>query len=119
MPHLGRAFADPRTEIAKDRWDLAVLGHHGWLAFTGISQRWLREAVKGWAAHDLPRRRGKQAGARPHEIAGPMIRLSATLRAGRHDQGENPAGLGRPDIQGFLQRPACLSTDETQAAYPP
>ncbi len=44
--HLGRAFADPRTEIAKDRWDLTVLGHHGWLTFTGISQRWLREAVK-------------------------------------------------------------------------
>ena len=36
---LGRAFADPRTEIAKDRWDLTVLGHHGWLTFTGISQR--------------------------------------------------------------------------------
>jgi hypothetical protein len=32
VTHLGRAFADPRTEIAKDRWDLTVLGHHGWLA---------------------------------------------------------------------------------------
>ena len=35
--HAARAFADPRSEIAKDRWDLTVLGHHGWLAFTGIS----------------------------------------------------------------------------------
>ncbi|MGH3401010.1 MAG: hypothetical protein ACRDRJ_00560 [Streptosporangiaceae bacterium] len=61
LAHLGRAFADPRTEIARDRWDLTVLGHHGWLTFTGISQRWLREAVKGWAAHDLPRRRGAAA----------------------------------------------------------
>jgi len=83
VAHLGRAFADPRTEIAKDRWDLAVLGHHGWLTFTGISQDWLREAAKGWAAHDLPRRRGKQAGARLNEVIGALVRLSATLRAGR------------------------------------
>ena len=96
LAHLGRACADPRTEIAKDRWDLTVLGHHGWLAFTGISQRWLREAVKGWAAHDLPRRRGKQAGARLHEIVGATVRLSATLRAGRHDQGENQPGSAAP-----------------------
>jgi len=32
LAHLGRAFADPRTEIAKDRRDLTVLGHHGWRA---------------------------------------------------------------------------------------
>ena len=38
VAHLGRAFADPRTEIAKDRWDLTVLGHHGWLTFTGITR---------------------------------------------------------------------------------
>jgi hypothetical protein len=117
LAHLGRAFADPRTEIAKDRWDLTVLGHHGWLAFTGISQCWLREAVKGWAAHDLPRRRGKQAGARLHAIVGAMVRLSATLRAGRHDQGENPAGLGRADIEAFLHRLAFLSADGQLSAY--
>ena len=117
VAHLGRAFADPRTEIAKDRWDLTVLGHHGWLTFTGISQRWLREAVKGWAAHDLPRRRGKQAGARLHEIIGAMVRLSATLRAGRPDQGENPAGLGRADIEAFLHRLAFLSADGQLSAY--
>jgi site-specific recombinase XerC len=117
LAHLGRAFADPRTEIAKDRWDLTVLGHHGWLAFTGISQRWLREAVKGWAAHDLPRHRGKQAGARLHEITGAMVRLSATLRAGRHDQGENPARLGRADIEAFLHRLAFLAADGQLSAY--
>ena len=117
LAHLGRAFADPRTEIAKDRWDLTVLGHHGWLTFTGISQRWLREAVKGWAAHDLPRHRGKQAGARLNEIAGAMVRLSATLRAGRPDQGENPAELGRADIEAFLHRLAFLSADGQLSAY--
>ena len=62
--HAARAFADPRSEIAKDRWDLTVLGHHGWLDFTRITQEWLRESVKAWAAHDLPKRRGRQAGAR-------------------------------------------------------
>src|SRR5260370_13345724 len=117
MPHLGRAFADPRTEIANDRWDLTVLGHHGWLAFTGISQRWLREAVKGWAAHDLPRRRGKQAGARLHEIVGAMARLSATLRAGRRAQGEDPAALGRAGIEAFLHRLAFLSAGGQLSAY--
>jgi integrase len=117
VAHLGRAFADPRTEIAKDRWDLTVLGHHGWLTFTGISQDWLREAAKGWAAHDLPRRRGKQAGARLNEVIGALVRLSATLRAGRPDQGENPAGLGRADIEAFLHRMAFLSAGGQLSAY--
>ena len=117
VAHLGRAFADPRTEIAKDRWDLTVLGHHGWLTFTGISQDWLREAAKGWAAHDLPRRRGKQAGARLNEVIGALVRLSATLRAGRPDQGENPAGLGRADIEAFLHRMAFLSAAGQLSAY--
>lgn len=117
LAHLGRAFADPRTEITKDRWDLTVLGHHGWLTFTGISQRWLREAVKGWAAHDLPRRRGKQAGARLNEVVGALVRLSATLRAGRPDQGDNPAELGRGDIEAFLHRMAFLAADGQLSAY--
>jgi integrase len=117
VAHLGRAFADPRTEIAKDRWDLTVLGHHGWLTFTGISQDWLREAAKGWAAHDLPRRRGKQAGARLNEVIGALVRLSAALRAGRPDQGENPAGLGRADIEAFLHRMAFLSAGGQLSAY--
>jgi integrase len=117
VAHLGRAFADPRTEIAKDRWDLTVLGHHGWLTFTGISQDWLREAAKGWAAHDLPCRRGKQAGARLNEVIGALVRLSATLRAGRPDQGENPAGLGRADIEAFLHRMAFLSAGGQLSAY--
>ena len=115
--HAGRAFADPRSEIAKDRWDLTVLGHHGWLDFTRISQEWLRESVKAWAAHDLPRRRGKQAGARLHEITGAMIRLSATLRAGKGDRGEDPAALGRADVEAFLHRLAFLTADGQMSAY--
>jgi site-specific recombinase XerD len=115
--HAGRAFADPWSEIAKDRWDLTVLGHHGWLDFTRISQEWLRESVKAWAAHDLPRRRGKQAGARLHEIVGAVIRLSATLRAGRDDRGEDPAALSRADVEAFLHRMAFLTADGQMSAY--
>jgi len=115
--HAGRAFADPRTEIAKDRWDLTVLGHHGWLDFTRITQEWLRESVKAWASHDLPQRRGKQAGARLHEITGAMICLSATLRAGREDRGEDPVALGRADIEAFLHRMAFLTADGQLSAY--
>jgi integrase len=115
--HAARAFADPRSEIAKDRWDLTVLGHHGWLDFTRITQEWLRESVKAWAAHDLPKRRGRQAGARLHEITGAMIRLSATLRAGREDHGEDPAALGRADIEAFLHRLAFLTADGQLSAY--
>jgi integrase len=117
LAHLGRAFADPRTEITKDRWDLTVLGHHGWLTFTGISQRWLREAAKSWAAHDLPRRRGKQAGARLNEIVGAVARLSSTLRASRADHGDDPAALGRADIEAFLHRLAFLAADGQLSAY--
>ena len=117
-PHAyTRGGEGERTEIAKDRWDLTVLGHHGWLTFTGISQDWLREAAKGWAAHDLPRRRGKQAGARLNEVIGALVRLSATLRAGLPDQGENPAGLGRADIEAFLHRMAFLSAAGQLSAY--
>jgi len=46
-----------------------------------------------------------------------MVRLSATLRAGRHDQGENPAELGRADIEAFLHRLAFLAADGQLSAY--
>jgi integrase len=115
--HAGRALADPRSEIARDRWDLAVLGHHGWLDFTRVSQWWLRESVKARASHDLPKRRGKQAGARLHEITGAIIRLSETLRAGREDHGEDPAALGRADIEAFLHRLAFLASGGQLSHY--
>ena len=36
----------PETERRKDEWDLFAFGHRGSLSFTGVSQPWLREAVK-------------------------------------------------------------------------
>ena len=97
--------------------DLAVLGHHGWLDFTRISQGWLRESAKAWASHDLPKRRGRQAGARLHEITGAIIRLSETLRAGREDHGEDPSALGRADVEAFLHRMAFLAADGKLSHY--
>ena len=46
-----------------------------------------------------------------------MIRLSATLRAGREDRGEDPAALGRADIEAFLHRMAFLAADGQMSAY--
>jgi len=117
LAHLGRAFADPRTEIAKDRWDLTVLGHYGWLAFTAISQPWLREAPRAGPLTTCQAAAGKQAGARLHEITGAVARLSSTLRASRADHGEDPAALGRADIEAFLHRLAFLAAGGQLSAY--
>ena len=46
-----------------------------------------------------------------------MIRLSATLRVGREDRGEDPAALGRADIEAFLRRMAFLTADGQMSAY--
>jgi hypothetical protein len=110
--HARRALATPETEVAGDEWDLALFGHSGTVSFVAISQRWLREATKRWAADDLPRRR-----IRPgrHTSGGLAVRhhvncvamLSESLRALR---GEHPASLGRPDMEAFLNRLAYLES---------
>ena len=46
-----------------------------------------------------------------------MIRLSATLRAGKGDRGEDPAALGRADVEAFLHRLAFLTADGQMSAY--
>ena len=53
------AVTGPDSEQALDVWDLQVFGHRGSLDFTGITQPWLRECAKRWAAQDLPRHRGR------------------------------------------------------------
>jgi integrase len=112
--HAGRALSSPETEVAKDEWDLVVFGHHGTLSFTVISQRWLREAAKRWAADDLPKRRirpGRRtsAGLAVRHHIGCLARLSESLRM-RDDHGERPALLGRNDIEAFLHRLAYLES---------
>ena len=97
-----RVLSDPGVEQAKDTWDLAVFGHPGRLSFTAITQPWLSDAAKRWAAEQLPHHRGSGA-ARVRGKINNIGRLSEHL-ARRPDRGLEPADLGRPDLEGFLNR---------------
>lgn len=107
--HLRRFFVDVETEKNKDIWDLTAFGDSGRAWFTGISQRWLREAVKAWAVDDLPRRRGTKIGHELRAHITSVARLSDSLRL-RGDRGEVPAALGRADMENFLNRLAFQQT---------
>ena len=112
--HARRALSSPETEVAQDEWDLTVFGHHGTVSFTGISQAWLREAAKRWAADDLPKRRVRpgrrtSAGLAVRHHIGCLVRLSESLCM-RDDRGEHPAALGRADMEAFLHRLAYLES---------
>ena len=110
-PGAGR----PGREQAATLWDLAVFGHPGRLSFTGITQPWLRQAAKAWAAEDLPRHRGGGAGNVREKISA-LARLSESLRA-RDDHGNIPASAGPPDIDGFLSRLGYLESAGTISRY--
>jgi len=103
--HARRALATPETEIAKNEWDLVVFGHTGTLSFSSISQPWLREVAKRWAAGDLPNRRSatSKVGLVVRHHLGCVARLSQSLRM-RPDRGQVPAALGRRDMEAFLNR---------------
>jgi integrase len=113
--HARLAVSDPGSERDRDIWDLAVFGHRGRLDFTGITQRWLRESAKRWAAHDLPRHRGTGAG-NVGNVVSSAARLSESLRT-RPDRGDQPAALGRRDIESFLSRLAYLETAGTISRF--
>jgi integrase len=108
--HVRAGLADTTAETAKDVWHLTAFGCRAKLSFTGISQGWLRQAVKRWAADDLPRHRGDRPHARVRQIIGAVARLSAHLRATRDDHGALPAALGRGDIESFLHHLAYLES---------
>jgi integrase len=106
--HVRRAALSPEREVAKDVWDMFVFGHTGNLEFTKISQPWLREAAKRWAADDIPRRRGRNVvGAAKSKISS-LSRLSESLRTHREDGGAHPHLLERADIEHHLHRLAFL-----------
>jgi hypothetical protein len=108
--HARLAVADPETEKTKDVWELAVFGLRGRLSFTTISQPWLREATKRWAADEMPQRRGNGAGHVMRGLLGSVARLSHSLRANRTDHGNHPGVLGRTDIESFLHRLTYLAS---------
>jgi integrase len=103
VAHARRGASGPETETAKDTWDMALFGHSGRLSFTAITQPWLRETAKIWAAADLPRRRGRSGGDKTRHYIASIALLSRSLRQ-RPDRGDDPAALGRADIEAFLAR---------------
>ena len=112
--HARRALAGPATEAVRDQWDLAIFGHFGTVSFTPITQAWLREAAKRWAADDLPRRRVRpgrrtSAGLSVRHHVNALARLSESLRM-RPDGGQVPAALDRADIEAFVNRLAYLAS---------
>ncbi len=108
--HVRRAFLDPESERVKDVWDLTAFGWRGRLDFTNISQEWLREAGKRWAADDLPHRRGKDGAGPVRAYMASLAAWSQSLRAVRPDHGNDAAALGRADVEGFLHRLAYLES---------
>jgi integrase len=108
--HVRAGLGDTTAETVKDEWDLTAFGSRGRLSFAGISQGWLRRAVKRWAADELPRHRGDRPHARVRQIINAVARLSAHLRVTRDDHGALPAALSRGDIESFLHHLAYLET---------
>ena len=111
ITHVRRGMSGPQTEIAKDTWDMALFGQRGRLSFTAITQPWLREAAKIWALADLPRRRGRSGGDKTRHYLSSLALLSDSLRQ-RPDHGDDPAVLGRQDIEMFLSRLGYLHSAE-------
>jgi integrase len=107
----------PESERWRDVWDLFVFGHAATLTFTGISQPWLREAAKNWAYNDLPKRRGKHAGAIVRNKINALTRLSDSLRLQRADHGDEITALARGDITAFCNRMAYLQDQEKISAH--
>lgn len=106
--HARRALITPEREVLGDVWDLTVFGQSGTVSFTAITQPWLREVGKRWAADDLPRRRVRtdrrnRVGLSVRHHIGALARLSESLRM-RPDRGLVPAALGRADMEAFLHR---------------
>ena len=107
------ARACPETEHAKDVWDLRVWGAAGRLSFTGggvchraggdpsrpITQPWLRQAAKAWAAEALIRMTTGPVRA----VIGAVGLWSEHLGR-RGDAGVDPAVLTHRDIDAFLAR---------------
>lgn len=98
------------TERSRDVWDLGVVDpvRTARIDFTAIPQRWLREATKDLVYRHL--------GLRADDTLGRWLRGSEQLGASlarRADRGEEPAALGRADLEAFLRRLGQLCTAGT------
>jgi len=94
------AYRDPEAELAKDCWDLRVLGRRGQLDFSLIRQNWLRQATKRWASATMGRVKDNPTlQSRVRAVAV----LSQVLASGPGG-GQDPRSLGRDDVDRFLLR---------------
>lgn len=119
---IGLAETDPETEARKDIWDLRVWGGRGHLSFVGglgspghpgqvarpITQPWLREAAKRWAADALVSKRPTTV----QEVVRAVGWWSEHL-ARNSGPAPRPDDLGRGDIEAFLARLGRLETAGT------
>jgi len=99
---LRMSTATVESEVLRDDWDLRVFGMKGVLDFTVISQPWLREGLKHWAAETISTLRDRTA-VLIREALYACRGLSESLAA-RADGGEDPAVLGRRDVLAYLNR---------------
>ena len=120
------ASADVESEREKDVWDLRHWGKRGRLSFAGgsalhqngrtsappITQRWLKESAKIWAADALSSR-GKMTVQTTLNALGT---LSEHL-ARREDVGAVPAALRRKDVEAFLARLGHLEATGAMTPY--
>lgn len=111
------AYGDPEAERDKDLWDLRLFGIPGRrrLDFSGIRQEWLRHAAKAWAAAAAVRLRSPNM--LQHRVQA-IAALSRVLAAGPGG-GQDPARLGRSDIDRFLLRIGSLPSPQTGRPYSP
>ena len=109
-----------RRPLRRPRWPRTSgtwwFGHSGTLSFTGLSQGWLREAAKRWAADDLPNaasaRGGAPAPGRRCVITwAPWCAVGVAADARRPRRASRGAGSGR---HGGIPAPAGLPGNDGQ-----
>ncbi|HTW97541.1 MAG TPA: site-specific integrase, partial [Acidimicrobiales bacterium] len=93
------ALARPETEMERDDWDLRVFGRRGkGLHFGQISQPWLKQGAKAWAAERLV---SVRATGHIERVVQDLGAFSQSLRRNRLDSGTEPAALARGDVLAF------------------
>ena len=102
------AYGDAGSERAVEVWDLRHFGASGRLDFTRITQPWLREATKSWAAAALANRNHQMVRHRVQSVA-----VLSRVLAGGHDGGRDPSGLSRVDVDRFLMRVRTATSSTT------
>ena len=108
------AYRDPESELTGDCWDLRVLGRRGQLDFTPITQDWLRDGVKQWAAATMGRLKDTVTLQVRVRAMGVLSKILATGPGG----GDNPAALNRRDVDRFLLRMKAVSSPNTGTMSP-